>query len=191
MSNSVQITFSWNDGIKTVAEKFMDKTLYQLALEGANYAKNICARRYGYLAASINVQAKDGGTDVEDPNNYRVEEPPDNYAVASFHTISKPESENEVRFGTAVYYAPYVEFGSLTHVIRAVNKKVLADVNKGKIFGTQVTHPGTDAQPFLRPAVEYLVGEALEKIKIDGKVMFREMLNLHTIYNQTNEAFGE
>lgn len=53
--------------------------------------------------------------------------------------------------GTDVDYAASVEFGSAPHTIRAKNAKVLTD---GKhVFGKTVRHPGTPAQPFLRPAL--------------------------------------
>lgn len=46
-------------------------------------------------------------------------------------------------------YAPYVEFGTAPHEIRAVNKRVLANVASGEVFGPIVHHPGTKANPFL------------------------------------------
>lgn len=46
-------------------------------------------------------------------------------------------------------YAPDVEFGTPPHEIRIKTKKVLTD---GKtFFGKVVQHPGTKAQPFMRP----------------------------------------
>ena len=53
-----------------------------------------------------------------------------------------------------VEYAEAVEFGTSPHVIRIISKKVLADVKAGKIFGTRVQHPGTEAQPYFRPALD-------------------------------------
>jgi HK97 gp10 family phage protein len=67
-------------------------------------------------------------------------------------------------------YAAYVEFGTKPHVIRPKTKKALAWAPSGqtrlsgrprkgakRIFATIVNHPGTKAQPFLRPAVEAAV----------------------------------
>jgi N6-adenosine-specific RNA methylase IME4 len=68
-------------------------------------------------------------------------------------------------------YAPYVEFGTAPHIIRAVNKKVLANAATGQIFGPVVHHPGTKANPFMeriiassQPEINDLFGQALETI---------------------------
>jgi len=56
--------------------------------------------------------------------------------------------------GTPVEYAGYVEFGTPPHKIRPKNKKALANRKGG--FGPVsgvVNHPGTDPQPFMRPAL--------------------------------------
>lgn len=62
--------------------------------------------------------------------------------------------------GTGVSYARFVEFGTKPHVIRVRNKRVLANVRTGDVFGTVVNHPGTTAQPFLRPALDDLKGKS-------------------------------
>ena len=49
------------------------------------------------------------------------------------------------------FYAHMVERGTSSHKIRRKTKRALA--NRERIFGREVTHPGTRAQPFLRPAV--------------------------------------
>tara|TARA_R100000329_G_scaffold62626_1_gene55825 strand:- start:213 stop:659 length:447 start_codon:yes stop_codon:yes gene_type:complete len=56
--------------------------------------------------------------------------------------------------GTNVEYARDVEFGTGPHEIVAKNKKVLANKKKGIIFGKRVKHPGTEAQPYMRPAFQ-------------------------------------
>jgi hypothetical protein len=68
-------------------------------------------------------------------------------------------------------YAPYVELGTGPHIIRAVNKKVLANVQTGQIFGPVVNHPGTKANPFMerivaaaQPEITALFGTALDNI---------------------------
>ncbi len=50
-------------------------------------------------------------------------------------------------------YAPYVEFGTGPHTIKAVNKRVLANAQTGQIFGPVVHHPGTKANPFMERIV--------------------------------------
>lgn len=44
------------------------------------------------------------------------------------------------------------EYGSGPHTIRVRNKKVLHNAETGEFFGKEVEHPGTPAQPFMRPA---------------------------------------
>jgi len=52
-------------------------------------------------------------------------------------------------------YGGYVEFGTGPHVIRPKSKKVLSFVVNGKrVFATKVNHPGTKAQPYVRPAFD-------------------------------------
>jgi hypothetical protein len=60
-------------------------------------------------------------------------------------------SWDEAIVGSDVGHAAAVEFGSQPHTITVRNAKVLTD---GKhIFGKTVRHPGTPAQPYLRPAL--------------------------------------
>jgi len=47
----------------------------------------------------------------------------------------------------------WVEYGTAPHIIRAKNKKVLADREKGEIYGKTVHHPGTRAQAPMRRAL--------------------------------------
>lgn len=57
--------------------------------------------------------------------------------------------------GTNVVYAPHVEYGTGPHEIRAKDSPILANADKGIIFGKSVNHPGTEAQPFFEPAFLY------------------------------------
>jgi HK97 gp10 family phage protein len=73
-----------------------------------------------------------------------------------------------VRAGTHAHYAPDVEFGTRPHAIFPFRKKALFWVNydnpksrphlKGAgavfTFARMVRHPGTKAQPFMRPAYQ-------------------------------------
>jgi HK97 gp10 family phage protein len=82
-------------------------------------------------------------------------------------------SGEEGRIGTNVDYAPHVEYGTKAHEIKVKNAKVLTD---GKsFFGKTVNHPGTTAQPFMRPAldnnrknIEKLIGEFIGKVIVGG-----------------------
>lgn len=54
-----------------------------------------------------------------------------------------------------VEYGADVEFGTSPHVIKPVNRKALKfKVGNKIIFSKKVQHPGTEAQPFLRPALD-------------------------------------
>jgi hypothetical protein len=77
----------------------------------------------------------------------------------------------QARWYPRANYAPYVEFGTAPHEIRAVNKRVLANVKTGQIFGPVVHHPGTKANPFMerivaaaQPDIESLFVQALQKV---------------------------
>ena len=77
----------------------------------------------------------------------------------------------QARWYPRASYAPYVEFGTGPHEIKAVNKKVLANTTTGQVFGPVVHHPGTKANPFLerivaaaQPDIETLFVQALEQV---------------------------
>lgn len=58
--------------------------------------------------------------------------------------------------GTDVDYAVFVEFGTKPHVIRSHGDYPLRNAKTGQTFGRVVHHPGTKAQPFLRPALDVI-----------------------------------
>lgn len=77
----------------------------------------------------------------------------------------------QARWYPKAVYAPYVEFGTAPHEIRAVNKRVLANVQAGEVFGPIVHHPGTKSNPFLeriiasaQPEITSLFEQALTQI---------------------------
>lgn len=77
----------------------------------------------------------------------------------------------QARWYPRASYAPYVEFGTKPHTIVPVNKRVLANAQAGKIFGTMVHHPGTKANPFMerivaaaQPEIDTLFGQALDQV---------------------------
>lgn len=57
------------------------------------------------------------------------------------------------RVAAEAKYAAAVEMGTSPHIIRA-HGKTLANRRTGQFFGKTVQHPGTRAQPFMRPAVD-------------------------------------
>lgn len=58
-----------------------------------------------------------------------------------------------VRDGRLIDYWQDVEYGTDPHVIRVRTAKVLHNAETGEFFGKEVHHPGTPAQPFMRPAL--------------------------------------
>ncbi|MCX5066661.1 hypothetical protein OOJ91_12305 [Micromonospora lupini] len=49
-----------------------------------------------------------------------------------------------------------VELGTRPHVIKSKGNYPLRNPKTGQVFGPEVHHPGTDAQPFLRPSLDVL-----------------------------------
>lgn len=60
--------------------------------------------------------------------------------------------------GTDVDYGLYVEVGTKPHVIRSTGPWPLRNRRTGQTFGQVVHHPGTRAQPYLRPALDSIRG---------------------------------
>lgn len=56
------------------------------------------------------------------------------------------------RIGSPLSYAAATELGSGPHIIRSKGPYSLSD-GHGNYFGRVVHHPGTPAQPYLRPAL--------------------------------------
>lgn len=57
--------------------------------------------------------------------------------------------------GSNEEHAPFVEFGTAPHTITPNGAQVLNfTVNGTDVFAGRVDHPGTDAQPYLRPALD-------------------------------------
>lgn len=63
--------------------------------------------------------------------------------------------------GTDIPYALYVEFGTRAHIIESTGPWPLRNRMTGQTFGRVVHHPGTPAQPYLRPALDDLHGVQL------------------------------
>jgi hypothetical protein len=55
-------------------------------------------------------------------------------------------------------YGLFVEVGTVAHIITSHGNYPLRNARTGQIFGRIVHHPGTRAQPYLRPALEDLRG---------------------------------
>ena len=79
----------------------------------------------------------------------------------------------QARWFPKATYAPFVEFGTKPHIIKAVNARVLANKKTGQMFGPIVHHPGTSANPFMerivaaaQPDIDNLFVQALDKINV-------------------------
>jgi hypothetical protein len=77
----------------------------------------------------------------------------------------------QARWYPRASYAPYVELGTRPHIIKAVNARVLANVETGQVFGPVVHHPGTKPNAFMerilaasQPSITDLFQQAMEKI---------------------------
>lgn len=84
-----------------------------------------------------------------------------------------------------------LEFGTDPHTIRTKRSRVLADGTT--VFGTEVQHPGTPAQPFVRPAIDMKGNAAIQKMgDIWGRGVAREAKKLAgpTTAGQRRRLFG-
>jgi HK97 gp10 family phage protein len=74
--------------------------------------------------------------------------------------------------GPTAAHATYVEYGTKPHIIEPKNKKALAfKVNGKTVIVKRVQHPGTKAQPFVRPAFDAWV-ETLGPAVADAHVKY-------------------
>lgn len=150
MSFSTKVSLeNWKgQDVKIKGKKVVNKSSFEIGLVVEGQAKLLCAVNYGYLAASITTQSDTKGTELESPSKYGKETPPPDHQVSSFKKIEKPGDNNEVLVGSAVDYAPYIEFGTVK----------------------------SNAQPFLRPALDLAKGKALTITTINGKQEFGDYL---------------
>lgn len=110
-------------------------------------------RRYlGRMSTEVKRAVERTGTDVQ--NEARRLAPVDTGRLRS-SIVSRRTSGRGVGYavGTNVNYAADVEYGTAPHVITPKNGKALYWPGAAHPVA-KVNHPGTRAQPFLRPAVE-------------------------------------
>jgi len=98
------------------------------------------------------------------------------------NSITTKITGNKIILGAGTKYAPYVEFGTAPHEIKPKTKKALAfeytpaiggrkerlkagipKSKAGKMIVKKVMHPGTEPQPFIRPALHKGAHIFLEK----------------------------
>lgn len=154
----VNLKEKWNGEIfKQKGKKVINKSIYEIGLVVEGQAKELCARKYGYLAASINTQSSTEGTELESPGKYAKETPPEGHNIDTFQKIEKPNREGLVYVGSHVDYAIYKEMGTIK----------------------------MNADPYLRPALALAKGETLEIVQINGKKYFLGYLKEHETYLQS------
>lgn len=65
--------------------------------------------------------------------------------------------QTKIEIGATALHGVYVEYGTRPHEIRPVRAKFLRFEIGGKVIYTKlVRHPGTRAQPFVRPAAKLI-----------------------------------
>lgn len=144
---TITIDKKWSgDLIKIQGKKVINKSSFETGLIVEGQAKLLAPKDTGHLAASITTQSKEEGTEPEYPMKYGK-----GSAIimsASKMRIKKPNADGETYVGTPLEYAPYMEFGTVR----------------------------TDAQPFLRPALDLALGKVLTIVRKFGKYYFGEYL---------------
>jgi len=133
---NVRTEFDWNgDEVKIIGHRVVRKTAYETGLVVEGQAKVLTPVKTGRLAGSITTQASDHGNNVRSP-------------ATDTDKINAPTDAMEVLVGTAVDYAPYVEYGTRR----------------------------SGAQPFLRPALDLAKGNVLTIGRKNGKAEFKDYL---------------
>ena len=143
------VNLIWNgEKAKIQGHKVTGKTAWELGLIVEGQAKLLCPIDYGYLAASITVASISQSTELDTPkpDNSRPKSFPHN--VSTFKKITASTDPNEILVGTAVDYAAHVEFGTMK----------------------------SDAQPFLRPALDLAKGKILALLTYNGKTYLGDYL---------------
>ena len=136
MAWNATIERNWNGSkVKVHGQKAIGKTIVELALQVEGQAKLLAPIDTGLLAGSITVQMREFFTAPETP-------------ATQSDTIKAPREKNEAHIGTAVFYGPYIEFGTIN----------------------------MDAQPFLRPALDLAKGKTLTLLKNNGRMEFAEYM---------------
>lgn len=84
---------------------------------------------------------------------------PSGYLRSSIgHDLKRDGEGLYSEIGTDVDYGLYVEVGTKPHVIESHGDYPLRNAKTGQVFGRRVNHPGTPAQPYLRPALDAVRG---------------------------------
>ena len=144
------IESQWNGKeVKIRGNRVVGKSAFEIGLIVEAQAKALCPVDLGYLRSSITTQSFTQGSAIEFvPSGEMTQAQYYKTVPEGFKPIAKPTDENEVLVGTAVFYAPYVEFGTIR----------------------------SNAQPFLRPALDLVKGRTLTVLEQNGRFEFAEYL---------------
>ena len=142
--------------VKVKGQKVVGKTAFEIGLVVEGQAKLLAPVSWGYLAASITTQSMTTGTEPSAPQpSWEMMAAPKGSPYSGPMKISAPTAESSsswpkvlVLVGTPVFYGPYVEFGTVR----------------------------SDAQPFLRPALDLAKGRQLTILMHNGRLHFKEYL---------------
>jgi len=163
--------YKWNgDDVLERAKKLVGKSSFEIGLAVEAQAKALAPVKTGRLAGSIHTVSWDG-------QSTKPEKQKD--------TLSTPGHVFETHVGTNLEYATYMEYGRGPF---KVNSPVLIPGVGWRYIGM---HPGYDAQPFLRPALDIAQGKALSIVTVNSKQYFAEYLTNKTTFSQTPEGFTE
>jgi hypothetical protein len=148
----------WNGiDVKIRGKTVVGKSAFETGLIVEGQAKALAPRKQGRLVGSITTQSRTESTRPESP-------------ATAKDVINPPREEFEVLVGTAVEYAAWVEFGTGPH---QVNSPVLIPGIGWRYIGL---HPGTEAQPFLRPALDLAQGKSVTILRDNARFQFKEYL---------------
>jgi HK97 gp10 family phage protein len=134
--------------VKVAGRKVTGKSAYEIGLIVEGQAKLLAPKDTGYLAASITTQAFGGlGTVPDAPSIHGSGDNKIGLAILDM-IIQSPATDNEVHVGTPLFYAPYVEFGTVN----------------------------SDAQAFLRPSLDLAKGKTLTILEHNSRMQFAEYM---------------
>jgi HK97 gp10 family phage protein len=124
--------------VKIRGKRVIGKTTFEAGLIVEGNSKTLCPVDSGRLAGSITVQSKFNGTIPTGEGSFAGD------------LIQKPVSDFEVYVGTPVFYAPYIEYGTVD----------------------------MEPQSFLRPALDMAKGRTLTIFMDNGRAQFKEYMRV-------------
>jgi len=156
MSFDVKVSTNFKEReIKVAGFETLRKSVFEIGIIAQGIAKTLAPVDFGRLRGSITTQAKGHGTAME--------------SGEAGDMINPPTDPLEVLVGTAVNYAAWVEYGTGAFTL---NKPVYIRKLKGWRFIKN--HPGIKAQPFMRPALAEVRGQALSIVAKNSRAEFKD-----------------